>query len=76
MDPLVRYFILCDGVHVDPERPQCVQIDCLMNSITSLEDPPYPVLRESMCAFLVLTACRGQALVKSWFTMSMTNRSS
>jgi hypothetical protein len=62
MEPIVRYFILCDGVRADPDRPHCLQVDCLMNSIASLEDPPYPLLRESMCVLLILTACRGQGI--------------
>lgn len=60
MTPMVRYFIACDGVHVDPARPDCIQVDCLLNSIRSLEDPPYPLLRESICVLLVLTACHGR----------------
>jgi hypothetical protein len=60
VDPIVRYFIVCEGVGVDPDRPNCTQIDCLMNSIRSLEDPPFPLLRESICVLLVLTGCRGQ----------------
>lgn len=60
MEPLVRYFILCDAVRTDPGRPHCTQVDCLMSSIASLENPPYPLLRESVCVLLVLTAGHGR----------------
>jgi hypothetical protein len=64
MEPIVRYMILCEHARVDPNRPHCIQIDCLMNSITSLEDPAYPLLRESIWFALVLTACRGKGLMQ------------
>ena len=54
--------ILCDGVAVDPDRPLCIQIDCLISTIRSIEDPPFPVLRESICVLLCLTACRGEGI--------------
>ena len=62
MEPVVRYMLLCDAVTVDPDRPLCVQIDCLMIAIRSHEEPPFPLLRESICVLLVLTECRGQGV--------------
>ena len=59
MVPVVQYMILCDDVRVDPENPTCVHVDCLMGNIKSLEDPPFPLLREMLCVYLVLTECHG-----------------
>jgi hypothetical protein len=52
--------LLCDGVILDPARPTCTHIECLMSSIVSEEDPPFPLLRESFCIYLVLTDCVGR----------------
>jgi hypothetical protein len=52
--------LLCDDVRIDPDSPTCTHIDCLMGNIVSLEDPPYPLLREMICVYLVLTECHGR----------------
>jgi len=57
--PVVRYMLLCDDVRVDPDTPTCTHVDCLMSSIVSLEGPPFPLLREQLCFYLVLTECHG-----------------
>jgi hypothetical protein len=49
--------LLCDDVRPDPNRPDCIHIDSLMSSIVSQENPPYPLLREMICVYLVLTDC-------------------
>jgi hypothetical protein len=59
MTPVVRYMILCDDARVDPDKPNCTLIDCLMNNIVSLEKPPFPLVREMLCVYLVLTGCHG-----------------
>jgi hypothetical protein len=64
MNPIVRYMLLCDDVHADPNNAACTHIDCLMSNIVSLEDPPYPLLREMICVFLVLAECRGRGRVQ------------
>ena len=51
--------ILCDNAVTDPDRPNCTHIDCMMGMIRSMEDPAYPVVRESFYVFLVLANCRG-----------------
>jgi uncharacterized protein DUF6941 len=60
MTPAVRYMLLCDDARIDPGRPNCTQIDCLMGTIVSLETPPFPLLREMICVYLVLTEGRGK----------------
>lgn len=64
MTPTVRYMLLCDDVYPDPDRPACTRVECLMSNIVSLEDPPYPFLREMICVFLVLAECRGRGRVQ------------
>jgi hypothetical protein len=59
MTPIVRYMLLCDGARVDPDNPACTHIDCLISNIVSLENPPFPLVREMMCVYLVLTGCHG-----------------
>src|ERR1700686_288113 len=62
MTPIVRYMLLCDDVRIDADRPTCTHVDCLMSTIISLESPPYPLLREGICVYLVLTDCHGQGV--------------
>lgn len=66
MTPIVRYMLICDDVHPDAGKRMCTHIECLMSTIVSLENPPFPVLREQICVYLVLTDCygRGTAQVK------------
>ena len=51
--------ILCENVRIDLNRPACADIDCLMGKIKSLEEPPFPLLQELICVYLVLTECYG-----------------
>jgi hypothetical protein len=60
MVPIIRYMILCENVRIDSDRPTCTHVECLMSNIVSEADPPFPLLREMICVFLVLTDCRGQ----------------
>lgn len=60
MTPVVRYMLLCDDVRPDQDNPTCTHIDCLMSSIVSKEEPPFPLIREQICIYLVLTECYGQ----------------
>jgi hypothetical protein len=60
MTPIVRYMLLCDDVRIDPARPSCAHIDCLMTNVVSQETPPFPLLREMICVYLVLTEGRGR----------------
>jgi hypothetical protein len=54
--------LLCDDAQPDPDNPSCTHIDCLMGNIVSLEDPPFPLLREQICIYLVLTECHGRGI--------------
>ena len=63
MMPVVRYMLLCEEVRVDPARPNCIDVACLMGKIVSLEDPPFPLLRaEPICVYLELTECYGSGV--------------
>lgn len=62
MTPIVRYLLLCDDARPDPVNPSCTHIDCLMGNIVSLDDPPFPLLREEICIYLVLTECHGHGI--------------
>ena len=59
LTPTVRYLILCEDVHTDPEFPRKVTIVGLLSSIHSMEEPPYPLLYEELCVFVQLAECRG-----------------
>jgi hypothetical protein len=52
--------LLCDDVRPDPDHPSCTHIDCLMDYIVSLEEPPFPVLQEKICVYLAFSGCHGQ----------------
>jgi hypothetical protein len=52
--------LLCDDVRPDPVHSHCTHVECLMSGITSREEPPYPLLREMICVYLVLTECYGR----------------
>jgi hypothetical protein len=58
VNPLVLHLIPCDDVRVDPDNPTCTHIDCLLTNIVSLDDPPYPLLKEMICVYVVLTEGR------------------
>jgi hypothetical protein len=62
MVPIVRYMVLCDDVRIDPARPTCAHIDCLMSNIVSLEDPPFPLVREMICVYFILTGGHGKGM--------------
>jgi hypothetical protein len=51
--------LLCDDVWIDPDNPTCTNIKCLMGNIVALEKPPFPIVRELICVYLVLTECYG-----------------
>jgi uncharacterized protein DUF6941 len=64
MKPIVRYMLLCDDARVDPDNPACTHIDCLMSNIVSLENPPFPLVREMICVYVVLTGCHGNGMAQ------------
>ena len=64
MTPVVRHMILCDDVRIDPDEPSCTHVDCLMGTIVSLEDPAFPLIREMICVYLVLTGCIGKGVAQ------------
>jgi hypothetical protein len=59
MLPIVRYMIVCEDWDTDPDNPLRVNVYGLLSNITSVEDPPYPLLFEELCVLLVLTEGRG-----------------
>jgi hypothetical protein len=58
--PIVRYMLLCDDWYIDPDNDRRVTIIGLTTNIRAIDDPPYPLLHEELCVFLVLTEGRGQ----------------
>jgi len=52
--------VACDDVRVDADNPSCTHIDCLLTNIVSLGEPPYPLHREMICVYVVLTEGRGR----------------
>ena len=62
MVPVVRYMIPCDDVSVDETKSHCVHVECVMGNILSHEDPPFPLVREQICIYLVLTEGHGMGV--------------
>jgi len=60
VSPTVRYMLLCDDWHVDADNRNRLTIVGLISSIRAIDDPPYPLLRQELCVFLILTGGRGQ----------------
>jgi hypothetical protein len=59
--PVVRYLVLCEDVHADQVDPQRITLVGLISTLRSLEEPPYPILKQEICAYLQVTGCRGAA---------------
>ena len=57
--PLVRHMLLCDDWHVNPANRHGLNIIGLITNIDALDDPPYPLVHQELCAFLTLTEGRG-----------------
>jgi hypothetical protein len=51
--------LLCEDARINPIRPNCTDLDCLMGIIESREVPPFPLVRDRICIHLVLTDCYG-----------------
>ncbi len=61
MQPTVRYLIVCEDVHTDPQKPRRITLVGLINAIRSIDDVPYPLLYREFCVFVQMTECRGTA---------------
>jgi hypothetical protein len=64
MNPIVRYMLLCDDIRIDADDPACVHVECLLTNVVSLEFPPFPLLREMLCVYLMLTECYGNGVAQ------------
>jgi hypothetical protein len=51
--------ILCDDWEQDLVSSRRLNILGLITNIRSHLDPPFPLVRDELCVFLVLTECRG-----------------
>ena len=60
VSPIVRNMIVCQDWRLIPERGNLVGIEGLINTIRSVDDPPYPLLYPEICVLLTLTSGRGQ----------------
>jgi hypothetical protein len=60
LKPVVRYMLLCEDWHTDPDEQQRITIVGLISQIVALDEPAYPLLYQQLCVFLVLTEGRGQ----------------
>lgn len=58
--PVVRYMLLCDDWHLDAANDRRITVYGLMTNIHATDEPPYPLLLEELCVFLVLTEGYGQ----------------
>jgi len=62
--PLVRSLIVCQDIIVDPGNIKRVSLVTLINSIRSIDEPPYPLRYPELCVFVQLTACRARGEVR------------
>lgn len=60
IQPVVRYMLLCEDWHVNPQNERRVTIVGLISNIHALDVPPYPLRYRELCVFLALTEGRGQ----------------
>lgn len=58
--PIVRNMIICQDWKLIPERGNLVGIDGIIDTIRSVDDPPYPLLYPEICVLLTLTSGRGR----------------
>ena len=61
VQPTVRYLIVCEDVHTDPNNPRRVTLVGLISTIQARELPPFPLRYRELCVFLQMTECRGPA---------------
>lgn len=57
--PVVRYMLVCDDVwrpHANPNNPIVVGLTSIIQSSSS---PPFPMVLDRLCVYLVLTEGRG-----------------
>lgn len=59
MEFTVRYFLLCDDVHTNPDNLLRLDVLGLMTHIRSTRIPPFPVVRPRFCVLALLTGCEG-----------------
>src|SRR5262249_58753176 len=64
VEPVVRHMLLCDDVQPDPQNPHKVNVLGLVSTIGSTEEPPFPLRRSEMCAYLQVTGGRGAGEVR------------
>jgi len=62
--PLVRSLIVCEDIIVDPGNNKRVSLVNVLNSIRSIDEPPYPLRYRELCVFVQFTACRGRGEVR------------
>ncbi len=56
--PVVRYLIVCQNVHRDPQDAARITLVTLLSSIRSHLDPPFPLTVPEFCVYLQVTGCR------------------
>ncbi len=62
--PLVRDFVLCEDMIIDPANPTKITLVNLIYAIQSTEEPPYPVSREQLCVYAALTGGHGSGRIE------------
>jgi hypothetical protein len=70
--PLVRYFLLCEGIHYDPADRR-VSIEGLISNIR-IVDGIFPARHEELWIYLQLADCRGTGGLRIRVTQADTDR--
>ena len=60
LNPIVRYMIVCNDWHADPDLPNLINITGLLYNLRPAANQAYPIRYPELCILLALTDCRGQ----------------
>ena len=58
---VVRNMYLCDDVVIDGANSRRISLIGLIGNLRSLDEPPFPTIKEQICVYLQMTSCRGPA---------------
>jgi hypothetical protein len=61
--PIVRHLILCQDIRSGEDEESRFSLIRLVHYLRSTTNPPYPCRVKQLCAFILLTECRGPGTV-------------
>ena len=64
IQPIVRYFLLAKGFFSDPDDANGINVLHLLNSIRSVDNPPFPILFPQLRCVVGLAGGRGTGIAQ------------